>query len=182
MDRARTPPPLCAEHPGGMTTDFSQKKRTSNQAGAPRVLRGGLLIIHPLPNVVGSAADRPTLFLLNGVVVVVVGDGPHAHSTSTSRRSAGRDDDRFSHTQKRTSNREGAPRVLRSKLPIIRPLPNVAGSAADRSTFFLLGGVVGDGPRAHSISTSGRDGRDDHRFFKKKSRLLFKKADHLGRA
>ena len=33
-------------------------------------------------------------------------------------------------------------------LPAIHPLPIVAGSAADRSTFFLLNGVVGDGPRA----------------------------------
>ena len=32
------------------------------------MLRGGLLIIHPLPNVAGSAADRSTFFLLNGVV------------------------------------------------------------------------------------------------------------------
>ena len=73
-----------------MITDFSKKKRTSNQEGGLRVLRGGLLTIHPLPNVAGSAADRSTFFLLNGVV----GDGPRAHSTSTSRR-AGRDDHRF---------------------------------------------------------------------------------------
>ena len=127
------------------------------------MLRGGLLIIHPLPNVAGSAADRSTFFLLNGVV----GDGPRAHSTSTSRR-AGRDDHRF-FKKKRTSNQEGGPRVLRGGLLIIHPLPNVAGSAADRSTFFLLNGVVGDGPRAHSTSTSRRAGRDDHRFFKKKA-------------
>jgi len=86
MDRVRTPPPLHAE-PGGMITGFStKKKRTWNQEGGPRVLRGTLLITHPLPSVAGSAADRSTLFLLNGVV----GDGPRAHSTSTSRR-AGQD-------------------------------------------------------------------------------------------
>ena len=63
-----------------MITDFStKKKRTSNQEGGPRVLRGRLLIIHPLPNVTGSAADRSTFFLLNGVV----GDGPRENSTST---------------------------------------------------------------------------------------------------
>ena len=74
-----------------MITDFPNKKRTAKQEGGPRVLRGGLLIVHPLPNVAGSAADRSTFFLLNGVV----GDGPRAHSISTSRR-AGRDDYRFS--------------------------------------------------------------------------------------
>ena len=89
MDRARTPTPLHAE-PGGMITDFPKKKRTSNQEGGPRVLRSGLLIIYLLPNVAGSAADRSTFFLLNGVV----GDGPRVHSISTSRR-AGRDDYRF---------------------------------------------------------------------------------------
>ena len=73
-----------------MAADFSKKKRISNQEGGPRVLRGGLLIVYPLPNVAGSAADRSTFFLLNGVV----GDGPHAHSTSTSRR-AGQDDYRI---------------------------------------------------------------------------------------
>ena len=151
---------------------FTKKKRTSNQEGGPRVLRSGLLIIHPLPNVAGSAADRSTFFLLNGVV----GDGPRAHSNSTSRR-AGRDNYRFFTKKKRTSNQEGGPRVLRSGLLIIHLLPNVAGSAADRSTFFLLNGVVGDGPRAHSNSTSRRAGRDDHRFFKKKSGLRIKKAD-----
>ena len=79
--------------------------------------------------------------------------------------------------QKGTSNKEVGPRVLRGGLPIIYPLSDVAGCAADRSTFFLLNGVVGDGPRAHSISTSRRAGRDDYRFFKKKSRLRIKKAD-----
>ena len=67
--------------------------------------------------------------------------------------------------------------MLRSRLLITHPLPNMAGSAADISTFFLLNGVVGDGPREHSISTSRRAGRDDHRFFKKKSGLRIKKAD-----
>ena len=38
------------------------------------MLRGGLLVIHPLPNVAGSAADRATFFLLNGVI----GDGLRA--------------------------------------------------------------------------------------------------------
>ena len=32
------------------------------------MLRSGLLTIHPLPNEAGSAADRSTFFLLNGVV------------------------------------------------------------------------------------------------------------------
>ena len=148
MDRARTPPPLHAE-PGGMITDFSQKKRAWNQEGGPRVLRGGLLISHPLPNAAGNAADRSTFFVLNGVV----GDGPRADSTSTSRR-AWRDDHRFS--TKTELEIEGGRRVLRGGLSIIDSLSNVAGSAADRSTFFLLNGVVGDGPRAHSTSTSRR--------------------------
>ena len=39
---------------------------------------------------VGSAADISAFGLLNGVV----GDGPHAHSTATSRRAV-RDDYRF---------------------------------------------------------------------------------------
>ena len=89
------------------------------------MFRGGLLIIHPLPNAAGSAADRSTFILLNGVV----GDGPRAHSTSTSRR-AGRDDYLF-FKKKRTSNQEGGPRVLRGRILIICSLPNVAGSAAD---------------------------------------------------
>ena len=153
---------------------FSKKSaaRTSNQEGGPPVLRGGLLIIHPLPNVAGSAADRSTFFLLNGVV----GDGPRAHSNSTSRR-AGRDNYRFFTKKKRTWNQEGGPRVLKSGLLIIYLLPNVAGSAADRSTFLLLNGVVGDGPHADSTSNSRRAGRDDHRFFKKKNGLRIKKAD-----
>ena len=46
------------------------------------MLRGGLLIIHPLPDVTGSAADRSTFFVLNGVT----GDGLRAHSNSTSRK------------------------------------------------------------------------------------------------
>ena len=87
MDRARTPPPLHAE-PGGMIKDFFfKKKRTSNQEGGSRVLRGGLLIIHPLPNVAGSAAERSTFVLLN----CAVGDGLRAHSASTLRR-VGQDD------------------------------------------------------------------------------------------
>ena len=54
-----------------MTVNFSTKKLTSNdQEGAPRMLKGRLLAIYPLPNVVGSAANRSTFFLLNGVVVV----------------------------------------------------------------------------------------------------------------
>ena len=57
--------------------------------------------------------------------------------------------------------------MVRGGLPTIHPLPNVAGSAADRSTYFLLIGVVGDGPRADSTSTSRRARRDDHRFFTK---------------
>ena len=125
------------------------------------MLRSGLLIIYLLPNVAGSAADRSTFLLLNGVVV---GYGPRAHSTSTSRR-AGRDDHRFFNKKKRTSNQEGGPRVLRGGLLITHPLPSVAGSAADRSTFFLLNGVVGDGPRAHSTSTSRRAGQDGRWFF-----------------
>ena len=78
MDRTRTPSPLHAE-PGGMITGFPNKKRTANQEGGPRVLRGELLIVHPLPNVAGSAADMATFFLLNGVV----GDGPRAHFTQS---------------------------------------------------------------------------------------------------
>ena len=114
------------------------------------MLKGGLPNIHPLPNVAGSAADRSTFFLLNGVV----GDGPRAHSTSTSRR-AGRDDRRF--IKKKTDlKKEGGPRMYRGGLPNIHLLPKVAGSAADRSTFFLLNGVVGDEPRAHATSTSRR--------------------------
>ena len=66
--------------------------------------------------------------------------------------------------------------MLRGGLLIIQPLPNVAGSAVDRSAFFLLNGVVGDGPRTHATSTSRRAGRDDHRFFLKKSGLRIKKA------
>jgi len=136
------------------------------------VLRGGLLIIYPLPIVDGSAADRSTFFLLNGVV----GYGLRAHSISTSRR-AGRDDNRFK--RKQTSNQEGGPRVRRGGLLISCTLPNAAGSAAYRSSFFLLNGVVGDGLRARSISTSRRAGRDDNRFSKEKMRrrLRIKKAD-----
>ena len=59
--------------------------------------------------------------------------------------------------------------MLRAELPIIQPLLNVAGSVADRSTFFLLNGVVGDGPRAHSTSISCRAGRDDNRLKKIKA-------------
>ena len=125
MDRTRTPSPLRAE-PGGMNTGFPSKKRTANQEGGPRVLRGEIPIVHPLPNVAGSAADRSTSFLLNGVV----GDGPRAHSISTSRR-AGRDDYRF-FKKKRTSNQEGGPRMLRGELLIIQTQPFSAGSAADR--------------------------------------------------
>ena len=57
--------------------------------------------------------------------------------------------------------------VLRGGLLIIYPLPIVDGSAADRSTFFLLNGVVGYGLRAHSISTSRKAGRNDNRLKKK---------------
>ena len=38
---------------------------------------------------------------------------------------------------------------LEANVPIVHPLPKVAGSAADMATFFLLNGVVGDGPRTH---------------------------------
>ena len=51
-------------------------------------------------------------------------------------------------------------------------LPNMAGSAADRSTFFLLNVVVGDGPRAHFTQS-----RDDLLFYLKKGGLRIKKAD-----
>ena len=117
------------------------------------MLRGGLPIIHPLLNVAGNAADRSTFFLLNGVV----GDGPRAHSTSTSRR-AGRGMITDFSKKKLNSSQEGGPRVLRDGLLVSYPLPNVAGSAADRSTLFLLNGVVGDGPRAHSTSTLAEPG------------------------
>ena len=62
-----------------MNTDFPNKKRTANKEGVPRVLRGELLIVHPLPNFAGSAADIATFFLLNGVV----GDGPRAQFTQS---------------------------------------------------------------------------------------------------
>ena len=77
-----------------MTTDFSfclKKNWTSNQEGGTRVVWSGYPTIHSLPNVAGSAADSATLFLLNGVAVVV-GDGPRAHCTSTPREEAERDD------------------------------------------------------------------------------------------
>ena len=137
-----------------MITDLNLKKRISNQEGGPRVLRGGLLTIQPLSNVAGSAADRSTFFLLNGVV----GDGPRAHSTSTSRR-AGRGMITDFQKKKLNLSQEGGPRVLRDGLLIIYPLPKVAGSAADRPTFFLVNGAVGDGPCADSTSTSHRAGR-----------------------
>ena len=57
--------------------------------------------------------------------------------------------------------------MLRGELLIIYPLPIEDGSAADRSTFFLLNGVVGYGLREHSISTSLRAGQDDNRLKKK---------------
>ena len=79
--------------------------------------------------------------------------------------------------KKRTSNQESGPQVLRGELLIIQPLSFEAGSAADRPTFFLLNAISGDGPRAHSTSTSCRAGWDDHRFFKKKSGFQIKKAD-----
>ena len=142
MDRTRTPTPLHTE-PGGVIIDLKKRRGNLNQEGGPPVLRGGLLVIHLLPNVAGSAADRSTFFLLN----CVVGDGPRAHSNSTSRR-AGRDNYRFFTKKKRTSNQEGGPRVPRSRLLIIHPPPNVTGSAADRATFFSLNGVIGDGPCA----------------------------------
>ena len=63
------------------------------------MLRNGLLAIRLLPNEAGSAADSSTFFLFNGVV----GDGPPAHYTSTSRR-AGRDDSDF-------LNDESGPRI-----------------------------------------------------------------------
>ena len=113
MDRARTLSPLHSEL-GGMITDLNKKKRTSNQEGGPRVLSGKLLIIHLLPKVSGSAADRSSFFWLNGVV----GDGPRAQSTSTSRR-AGRDDHRVKKEKKLTSNQEGGLRVLRGGLLVI---------------------------------------------------------------
>ena len=106
MDCARTPPPLHAE-PGGMIT-YLLKKRTSNQEGGPRRLRSGLMINKPLPNMAGSAAERPYFFLLNGVV----GDGPRAHSTCTSLR-AGRDDHQLKKkkavfdSRRRTSGAQG---------------------------------------------------------------------------
>ena len=38
--------------------------------------------------------------------------------------------------------------MRRGELLVIHFLPDVAGSAADRATFFLLNGAIGDGPRA----------------------------------
>ena len=175
MDRARTPPPLHAESRAGRDDRrFFREKTDLKKEGGPRVLRGGLPVIHPLPNVAGSAADRSTFFLLNGVV----GDGPRAHSTSTSFRAQSRAGcSPIFQKKKRTSNQKGGPQVIRGELLIIQCLSFVAGSAADRSTFVLLNGIVGDGPRAHSTSTSRRARWDDHRFFKKKSGLQIKKAD-----
>ena len=67
--------------------------------------------------------------------------------------------------------------MLRGGLLVIHPLlPHVAGSAVDRLAFFLLNGVVRDGPRTHATSTSRRAGREDQRFFFKKSGLRIKKA------
>ena len=60
--------------------------------------------------------------------------------------------------------------MLRGGLLIIQPLSNLAGSAVDRLAFFLLNGVVGDGPRTHATSRSRRAGWDDQRFFLKKKR------------
>ena len=40
--------------------------------------------------------------------------------------------------------------MLRGGLLVIDPLPDVAGSAADRSAFFLLNGVVGETDRART--------------------------------
>ena len=54
--------------------------------------------------------------------------------------------------------------MLRGGLLVLYPLSKVASSAADRSTLCLLNGVVGDGPRVHSTSTSRRAGRGDRRF------------------
>ena len=154
-----------------MFTDFSKKKRTSKQEGGPRMLRGELLIIQNQLFSAGSAADRSTFFLLNGVV----GDEPRAHSTSTSRRAQSRTGcSPIFHKKKRTSKQEGGPRMLRGGLLIIQTQPFSAGSAADRSTFVLLNGIVGDGPHAHSTTTSRRAGRDDYRFFNKKKRSEFK--------
>ena len=67
--------------------------------------------------------------------------------------------------------------MLRGGFLIIQPLLNVAGSAADRSIFCFMNGVVGDGLRAHSTSTSRKAGRDDRRFIKKKNEPQVKKAD-----
>ena len=122
-----------------------EKNWTSNQEGGTRVVRGGLSTIHFLPHVAGSAADRSAFFLLSGVVR----DGTRALFTqSRAVRTP------IFNQRSRTSNdQEGAPpRVVRNGLPAIHRLPNIAGSAADRSTFFLPNGVVvvGDGPRAHS--------------------------------
>ena len=163
MDRARTAPPLHAEKPNGMTDDYRffflfEKNWTSNQEGGTRVVRGGLSTIHFLPHVAGSAADRSTFFLLNGVVR----DGTRALFTqSRAVRTP------IFNQRSRTSNdQEGAPpRVVRGGLPTIHFLPNVAGSAANRATFCLLNGVAivaGDGPRAHCTSTPrGKAERND---------------------
>ena len=138
------------------------------------MLRAGLRIVQHLSNAAGSAADKSTFRLLNGAV----GDGPRTHSTSTSRR-ARRDDHRFFKKEMRTSNHECGPKALGAGPLIIQHLSNVAGSAADRSIILLLGGVVGDEPRAHSTSNSCRAGRGDNRFKKEKKRrgLRIKKAD-----
>ena len=65
--------------------------------------------------------------------------------------------------------------MLRGGLPIIHPLSNVPGSAADRSTSFLLNGVVGDMVRARTPLHAEPGGMIT--FFSKKSGLRIKKAD-----
>jgi hypothetical protein len=45
-----------------MITGFSKKKLTSNQKGGPPVLRGGLLIIHTLPNVAAPRIDQLSFY------------------------------------------------------------------------------------------------------------------------
>ena len=79
MGRTRTPSPLHAE-PGEMIAGFPNDKRTANQEGGPRVLRGKRSDRSPPAE--GCWQRRRYgnfFFLLNGVV----GDGPRTHFTQS---------------------------------------------------------------------------------------------------
>ena len=52
-----SPPPLHAEQPGGMTTDFSKKKILPNKKAHLGCVEEDIRQFTPLPDVAGSAAD-----------------------------------------------------------------------------------------------------------------------------